>query len=114
MDESTVKQIPRMRTVSKIVAEIKTLDPGSEVTEYYIRQIVKDGTVSAVWAWNKALINLDDVLDLLRAGTAKTKANPPAANGIRRVDVHMHPDKGQKDAAQLLAQRSGKKTQHDT
>lgn len=50
--------IPRMRTVSKIVAEIKSLDPGSEVTEYYVRQLVKNGVVPVSWAGNKALINL--------------------------------------------------------
>lgn len=87
--EST--KIPRMRTAQKIVAEIKALDPGSEVTEYFVRQLVKDGTVKPTWAGNKALINLDDVLDLLRAGTARTPATPSAVEGIRRVDVHMRP-----------------------
>ena len=80
-----------MRTAQKIVAEIKALDPGSEVTEYFVRQLVKDGTVKPTWAGNKALINLDDVLDLLRAGTARTQAAPSAIEGIRRVDVHMCP-----------------------
>lgn len=61
--------IPRMRTAPKIVAEIKALDPGSEVTEHYIRQLVKAGTVPVVWAGSKALINLDDVLTLLRLGS---------------------------------------------
>lgn len=54
--------IPRMRTAPKIVAEIKALDPETEVTEYYVRQLVKAGAVPVVWAGNKALINLNDVL----------------------------------------------------
>lgn len=91
MDERTVKRIPRMRTASKIVAEIKALDPGSEVTEYFVRQLVKDGAVNPTWAGNKALINLDDVLDILRSGTIRTKASCPVIDGIRRVDVHMRP-----------------------
>ena len=86
MAENNMKQIPRMRTVSKIVAEIKALDPGSEVTEYYIRQLVKEGTVSALWAGNKALINLDDVLDLLRTGTDRAQKEIHAAANIRRVN----------------------------
>lgn len=90
-DKRTVKRIPRMRTAPKIVAEIKALDPGSEVTEYFVRQLVKDGAVRPTWAGNKALINLDDVLDILWAGTARTQANPPVVEGIRRVDVHMRP-----------------------
>lgn len=72
-DKRTVKRIPRMRTASKIVAEIKALDPGSEVTEYFVWQLVKDGAVKPTWAGNKALINLDDVLDILWAGTARTQ-----------------------------------------
>ena len=90
-DKRTVRRIPRMRTAPKIVAEIKALDPGSEVTEYFVRQLVKDGAVRPTWAGNKALINLDDVLDILWAGTARTQANPLVVEGIRRVDVHMRP-----------------------
>lgn len=76
MDE--VGRIPRMRTAAKIVAEIKALDPDTEMTEFHIRQLAKDGTVSAVWAGRKALINLDDVLDLMRPGTARpTKEEAP-------------------------------------
>ena len=79
--------IPRMRTAPKIVAEIKALDPGSEVTEHYVRQLVKDGTVPVVWAGSKALINLDDVLDLLRLGTSRADPTPCTVGGIRRISV---------------------------
>lgn len=81
------KSIPRMRTAAKIVAEIKALDPDTEVTEFYIRQLAKEGTVPVVWAGRKALINLDDVLDLMRLGTAPAKAEAPAVGGIRRINV---------------------------
>ena len=86
-------RVPRMRTASKIVAEIKALDPDSEVTEYFVRQLVKDGSVKPTWAGNKALINLDDVLDILWAGTTRPQARSPIIKGIRRVDVRMRPDK---------------------
>lgn len=86
-------KVPRMRTASKIVAEIKALDPDSEVTEYFVRQLIKDGTVKPTWAGNKALINLDDVLDLLRIGTVRPQASPSVIEGIRRVDVRMRPEK---------------------
>ena len=65
------KGIPRMRTAAKIVAELKALDPDTEMTEFHIRQMAKDGTVAVVWAGRKALINLDDVLDLMRQGMAR-------------------------------------------
>lgn len=79
--------IPRMRTAPKIVAEIKAQDPGSEVTEHYVRQLVRDGKVPVVWAGTKALINLDDVLALMRLGTARPKAETSTVGGIRRIDV---------------------------
>ncbi|NCE63595.1 hypothetical protein D1159_03135 [Pseudoflavonifractor sp. 524-17] len=79
--------IPRMRTAPKIVAEIKALDPETEVTEYYVRQLVKAGAVPVVWAGNKALINLNDVLDLLRVGAAPPQAESPTVGGIRRIDA---------------------------
>ncbi len=81
------ERIPRMRTAAKIVAEIKALDPGSEVTEHYVRQLIKDGAVPVAWAGNKALINLNDVLDLMRIGTAPAKAEEPTIGGIRCISV---------------------------
>lgn len=79
--------IPRMRTAPKIVAEIKALDPGSEVTEHYVRQLVKERAVPVVWAGSKALINLDDVLDLLRLGTSRAEPEADTVGGIRRIDA---------------------------
>ena len=84
MEQAT---IPRMRTAPKIVAEIKAQDPGSEVTEHYIRQLIKAGTVPVVWAGNKALINLDDVLSLLQMGTNRVEPTPCVVGGIRRIDA---------------------------
>lgn len=83
----STEPIPRMRTPTKIVAELKALDPGTEVTEYYIRQLVRNGAVPVVWAGNKALLNLDDVLTLLRAGTIRTNPGPETVEGIRRIDA---------------------------
>ena len=82
-----MERIPRMRTAAKVVAEIKALDPGSEVTEYYIRQIIKDGTVPVVWAGNKALVNLDDILALFRLGTSRIEPEPDMMGGIRKIDT---------------------------
>ena len=81
------ERIPRMRTAAKIVAEIKALDPDTEVTEFHIRKLAKDGTVPVVWAGRKALINLNDVLELMCLGMARpTEEAVPATGGIRRID----------------------------
>lgn len=82
--------IPRMRTAAKVIAEIKALDPDSDVTEYCIRQMIKDGVVPVLKTGNKALVNLDDVLALLRVGSKPTPApapGPATVGGIRRINV---------------------------
>lgn len=79
--------IPRMRTAANIVAEIKALDPETEVTEYWVRQLTKSGVVPVVWAGRKALVNLDEVLALLSVGTAQKPSEPDTVGGIRRVEV---------------------------
>jgi len=84
MDE---KRIPRMRTASNIVAEIRALDPATEVSEYWIRQIMHDGTVPVVRIGRKIMANLDDVLALLCSGTTTAAPEAPTVAGIRRVDA---------------------------
>ena len=88
MDEKTEKRVPRMRTAANVVAEIKALDPKSNVSEYCVRQLIKQGALPVVWAGNKALINLDDVFELLRIGTKQVpESTPEAVGGIRRINV---------------------------
>ena len=77
---------PRMRTAAKVAAEIKALDPDTDVTESWVRRMAKQGAFSVVWAGSKALINLDDVLDVLRLGTARPEVEAPTVGGIRRID----------------------------
>lgn len=81
------KSIPRMRTAAKIVAELKAMDPGCEVSEYYIRQLIRDGVVPVVWAGHKALVNLDDVIALLQGGTRRPESEPEVVRGIRRLQA---------------------------
>lgn len=82
-----VERIPRMRTAAKIVEEVKRMDPGTSLTESCVRQLVKRGAFPVVWAGSKALINLDDVLELMCRGTTASVENaPPAVRGIRRID----------------------------
>ena len=79
--------IPRMRTASKIVEEVKRIDPETDLTESCIRRLIKQGAFPVVWAGSKALVNLDDVLELLQLGTARPAEDAiPAVGGIRRID----------------------------
>lgn len=80
------ERIPRMRTAAKIVEELKILDPDTEITEFHIRKLAKDGAIPVVWAGRKALINLDDILELMRLGTARpTEKECSTRGGIRRI-----------------------------
>ncbi len=82
-----VRRIPRMRTAAEVVAEIRALDPGSAVTEYRVRQMIKRGDVSVSWAGKKALVNLDDILDFLRTGTRRVEPEVSTVGGIRKIDI---------------------------
>lgn len=88
-NERGLVYIPRMRTAPKIVSAIKALDPESDITENCVRQLVKDGAVKVVWAGSKALINLDDVLEVMRTGTVRQEPEPETVGGIRKVDVRV-------------------------
>lgn len=81
------ERIPRMRTAAKIVEEVKRIDPETDLTESCVRRLTKQGAFPVVWAGSKALINLDDVLELLRLGTVRPAEDTvPAVGGIRRID----------------------------
>ncbi len=83
----SAERIPRMRTAAKIVEEVKRIDPETDLTESCVRRLTKQGAFPVVWAGSKALINLDDVLELLRLGTARpAEVTVPAVGGIRRID----------------------------
>jgi excisionase family DNA binding protein len=61
--QETKSPLPRMRTISEAAKE-------TGVSQHAIRQWVKSGQVPAVYAGNKALINLDRLLDFLSCGGA--------------------------------------------
>lgn len=57
--------IPRMRLLREAAEEIKSVDPGTAVTPYFIRQLALEGKIKSVMAGRKRLINLDDLLRYL-------------------------------------------------
>lgn len=57
--------LPRMRLLKDAAAEIKTVDPGTAVTPYYIRQLALEGKIKSTMAGRKRLINFDDLLAYL-------------------------------------------------
>ncbi len=57
--------IPRMRTVSNAVAEIKKIDPNTDFTERALRRMVSKKEIPTVQIGNKKLINLDLLIEKL-------------------------------------------------
>jgi hypothetical protein len=61
----SVKCPVRMRTISQVMEHLKQEDPGSSVSEYYLRGLVKQGKVPVFYAGRKCLVNLDKLLEYL-------------------------------------------------
>ena len=59
---------PRMRTAEKVLEIIKAADPDTEVTLYYLRQMIRAEAVPVVSCGRKKLVNADAVLELLAGG----------------------------------------------
>ncbi|WP_050740605.1 hypothetical protein [Acetobacterium bakii] len=59
--------IPRMRTVCEITAELKELDPCTALTACAIRRLVKEGTIRSIKVGKKHLINLDQLINHLNS-----------------------------------------------
>jgi len=59
-----------MRTAEKVLEIIKAEDPGTEVTLYYIRRVIKAGALPVVSCGRKKLVDADAVMSLLANGYA--------------------------------------------
>lgn len=78
--------MPRMRTAEKALAEIKRVDPDTEVTLHYIRAMIRAEAVPVAVCGRKKLVNLDALMELLSNGyVLPEQPSPPARGGIRPV-----------------------------
>lgn len=59
----------RMRTIKDTAKWFKDHDPDTEITEFTIRQMIKEGTIPAVKTGVKFLINLDALLKIFGVET---------------------------------------------
>lgn len=87
LSKNSQVRMPRMRTVTEAISEIKQIDPHTAMTKYHIRRLCLDGVLPAVKAGKKLLINLDTLIEYMADPTAE-KFQPSTAttvNGIRRI-----------------------------
>ena len=78
--------LPRMRTAAGVLAEIKAQDPKTEVTLCYIRRIIHTNQVPVVCVGRKKLVDVDAVIELLKAG-APAEVVEPVIGQIRPVAI---------------------------
>ena len=57
--------LPRMRTITETIAEIKAIDEQPAVTPNCIRNLCKSGKVRCVFTGKKLLVDLDDLFKYL-------------------------------------------------
>lgn len=61
----TQKPIAKYRTIRQCYEEILRLDPDSVITEYFIRQLCKQGQIAFIESGNKIYVNLDSLYRFL-------------------------------------------------
>lgn len=57
--------IIRSRTVKECLEYIKTLDPDTAITEWFIRTLCKDNKIQYFASGKKLLINLDNLISYI-------------------------------------------------
>ena len=81
--ENSLPLLPRLRTIPKIVEEIKKLDPESEISVRFVREGIANGKIPVMRLGNKMLAKLDDVIAYFCDETSYETIKP--TNSIRRL-----------------------------
>jgi len=81
--EGSIPSLPRLRTIPKIVEEIKKLDPESEITVRFVREGIANGKIPVMRLGNKMLARLDDVIAYFDNEASYEIIKP--TNSIRRL-----------------------------
>lgn len=79
--------MPRMRTAGKVYELIREQDPDTEVTPYFIRQLIRTGKVPVTPVGRKKLVDADAVIAYIAAGEEPTTTDSSARDygKIRRI-----------------------------
>ena len=60
-----MKELAKFRTIHEAAIEIKTMDSKTAITENFIRSLVKSNKINYIKQGNKALIDLNVLVDFL-------------------------------------------------
>jgi len=65
MQATATKKLPRIRTVRQCTAYLKSQDAESCISEFYIRQLIKNNQIKYFSSGSKKLVDLDYLLGYL-------------------------------------------------
>lgn len=82
----TIRSQPRMRTIKKAIAELKTADPETDFSEGRLRKMIASGEVPAMKQGKRYLVDLNVLYAVLGAmpGTPEEECPSPAPR-IQRI-----------------------------
>ncbi len=84
MQETTYSfAIPKIRTISEAVDEIKRLDPETAITARFIKEGIADGKIPIIRVGNKVLVNMTNIFTYLEGEAVYETAT---VNNIRRIN----------------------------
>lgn len=63
-----INKLVRLRTIKQCLEAIREIDPNTAITEWYIRQLCKNGKIFYDDSGNKSLVSLDSLLEYLNRG----------------------------------------------
>ncbi len=64
-----------VRTIKETIKELKAIDPGCQLTEWQLRQLVKEEKIPAMMAGKKALLSVETVKRYLEEQLGGGKLN---------------------------------------
>lgn len=71
--QQNVATLPRYRTIRECVAELKKLDEGTAISEYFVRRLCQQNLIRYFSSGNKALVSFDDLLRYLEFSKNNTQ-----------------------------------------
>ena len=61
-------KLPKMRTLDECYEEIKSVDPNTAISKYFIRKLVLSGKIPCIKSGCKRLINFDSLIEYIANG----------------------------------------------
>jgi excisionase family DNA binding protein len=80
--------IARVRTIDGCVSELKQIDPGSQISRNFVRNLVLSGRVKYAKSGSKYLVNFDDLLAYLENPPSEPdNTSMPEYGKLRRIEA---------------------------